>query len=62
MVVGQRISLGRPYAYRSLTIYVADTTLTIDLADGNMRTITRTTNTAVRSIKEHNRKTSTTKT
>jgi hypothetical protein len=56
MIVGQRISLGRPYANRSLTIYVAATTLTIDLADGNMRTITRTNTKAVRSIKEHNRK------
>lgn len=51
MVAGQKIALGRAHAHREVTVYVADTTLTIDLDDTSTRTVTRTTTQPVRSYK-----------
>ena len=53
MVVGQKIALGRIHARRTVTVHVAEHTLTIDLGGDDVRTIRRTTTQAVRSIKAH---------
>jgi transposase InsO family protein len=53
MVVGQKIALGRIHAGQVVTVHVAEDTLTIELADGDSRTVRRTTTQAVRSIKAH---------
>ena len=53
MVVGQKIALGRIHAGQVVTVHVAADTLTIDLADGDSRTVRRTTSQAVHSIKAH---------
>ncbi|MFI7681032.1 IS481 family transposase [Actinophytocola sp. NPDC049390] len=58
MVVGQKIALGRIHAGQTVTIHVAEHTLTIDLPDGDTRTIQRTTTQPVRRIKTHRPKTS----
>lgn len=51
MVVGQKVALGRVHAYRTVTIAVSDTTLAIELDDGETRIVRRTTTLAVRNIK-----------
>ena len=51
MVVGQKIALGRIHAHQTVTIHVAEDTLTIDLPDGGTRTVRRTTTQAVRNVK-----------
>jgi transposase InsO family protein len=51
MVVGQKIALGRIHAHQTVTIHVADETLTIELPDGGTRTLRRTTTTPVRNVK-----------
>jgi hypothetical protein len=51
MVVGQKIALGRIHAHQTVTIHVAEETLTIDLPDGGTRTVRRTNSAAVRNIK-----------
>jgi transposase InsO family protein len=53
MVVGQKIALGRIHAGQVVTVHVAEATITIDLADGDARTVRRTTTQPVRSIKAH---------
>jgi transposase InsO family protein len=58
MVVGQKIALGRLHAGQTVTIHVAEHTLTIDLPDGDTRTIQRTTTQPVRRIKTHRPQTS----
>ena len=50
MVVGQKIALGRAHAHQTVTVYVADSTLTIEY-DGGVRTVQRTTTQPVRNIK-----------
>jgi hypothetical protein len=52
MVAGQKVALGRLHAHTVVTVYVAETTLTIE-AGGDTRTVTRTTTQPVRSIKAH---------
>ncbi len=42
MVVGQKIALGRIHAHQTVTIHVAEDTLTIDLPDGGTRAVRRT--------------------
>jgi hypothetical protein len=42
-VCGQRVSLGRAHARRTLTIAVSDTTLAIELGDGDTHIVRRTT-------------------
>lgn len=51
MVAGQKVALGRRYAHHTVTAHVSDTTLAIDLPDGETRTVRRTTEQPVRSIK-----------
>jgi hypothetical protein len=55
MVAGQKIALGREHAHQSVTITVSETTLAIELEDGDTRLIRRTTDQAIRSIKEQRR-------
>jgi transposase len=51
MVCGQKIALGRVHAHRTVSIHVAETTLAIELDDGQTRIVRRTTTLPVRSIK-----------
>ena len=51
MVVGQKVALGRVHAGQTVSIAVSDTTLAIELGDGDTRVIRRTTTQPVRSIK-----------
>ena len=51
MVVGQKVALGRTHAHTTVTVYVADTTLTIETGDGDIRTVARTTTQPVRNIR-----------
>jgi transposase InsO family protein len=51
MVVGQKIALGRIHAYRTVTIAVSETTLAIELDDGETKVVRRTTTQAIRNIK-----------
>lgn len=51
MVTGQKIALGRQYKHQTVTVHVAETTLAIDLPDGDTRVVRRTTDQPVRSIK-----------
>jgi hypothetical protein len=50
MVCRQVVSLGRPYAGRTITVHVAESTLTVEL-DGQVRVIQRTTDIPVRHVK-----------
>nr|WP_189788437.1 IS481 family transposase [Streptomyces capitiformicae] len=50
MVCRQRVSLGRPYAGRTITVHVSESTLTVEL-DGQVRVIQRTTDIPVRHVK-----------
>ncbi|GGQ92697.1 IS481 family transposase [Streptomyces aurantiogriseus] len=50
MVCRQTVSLGRPYAGRTVTVHVSDTTITVEL-DGQIRVIRRTTDVPVRNVK-----------
>jgi transposase InsO family protein len=50
MVCRQTVSLGRPYAGRTVTVHVAESTLTVEL-DGQVRIIQRTTDIPVRHVK-----------
>jgi hypothetical protein len=43
MVVGQKVALGRIHAYRTVTIAVSETTLAIELDDGETLVLRRTT-------------------
>ena len=51
MVCGQKVALGRDQRHRTLTVYVSDTTLAIEVDDGETRVIRRTTTLPVRNIK-----------
>ena len=51
MVVGEKIALGRAHAHTTVTVYVADTTLTIETDDGDTRTVARTTTQPVRNTR-----------
>ncbi len=51
MVAGQKIALGRLHQHRTLTVTVSDTTLAIDLGDGDVKVVRRTNSQPVRSIK-----------
>ena len=50
-ICGQRVGLGRSYAQRTLTIAVSETTLAVELDDGDVHVVRRTTTQAVRNIK-----------
>jgi len=51
MVCGQKVALGRVHQHQTVTIHVSDTTLAIELDDGETRVIRRTTTLPVRNIK-----------
>ena len=51
MVVGQKVALGRIHKHQTVTVLVCETTLTVELDDGDVRVIRRTTTQPVRSIK-----------
>jgi transposase InsO family protein len=51
MVCGQKVALGRIQHHQTLTIRVSETTLAIELDDGETRVVRRTTTQAVRNIK-----------
>jgi hypothetical protein len=51
MVAGQKIALGRLHRHRTLTVTVSDTTIAIDLGDGDVKVVQRTNSQPVRSIK-----------
>ena len=51
MVAGQRLALGRLHQHRTLTVIVSDITLAIELGDGDVKVVRRTTSRPVRSIK-----------
>ena len=51
MVCGQQVTLGRTHAGQTVTVHVSDTTLAVELDDGEPRIFRRTTTTAVRNIK-----------
>jgi hypothetical protein len=50
-VCGQRVGVGRAYARRTLTIAVSDTTLAIELDDGDSHILRRTTTSPAVTIK-----------
>jgi hypothetical protein len=50
MVCGQKVSLGRAHKHQTLTIWVSETTLAIEL-DEEARVVRRTTTLPVRNIK-----------
>ena len=51
MICGQKVALGRTHQHQTVTIWVSDTTLAIELDDGETRIVRRTTTTPVRNIK-----------
>ncbi|WP_442914416.1 IS481 family transposase [Kribbella sp. NBC_00709] len=51
MVCGQKISLGRAHKHQTLTIWVSETTLAIELDDEETRVVHRTTTLPIRNIK-----------
>jgi hypothetical protein len=59
MVVGQKIALGRIHAGQTVTVLVSETTLTVELDDGDTRIIRPTTTQPVRSIKGQQSRTAT---
>ena len=50
MVTKQKVWLGRQWARTTVTIHVSETTLTIELPDGDTKVVRRTTDQAVRNI------------
>jgi hypothetical protein len=55
MVAGPNVAHGRDHAHRSVTITLSETTLAIELDDGDTRLVRRTIDQTVRSIKEQRR-------
>lgn len=51
VVAGQKIALGRTHAGHTVTVTVSETTINVELPDGDTRTVRRTTTAAIRSIK-----------
>ena len=50
MVTKQKVWLGRQWAGTTVTIHVSETTLAIELPDGDTKVVRRTTDQAVRNI------------
>ena len=59
MIAGQKIALGRTHAGQSVRVLASDTTLTVELGDGETQVIGRTTTQPVRSIKGQRPRTAT---
>jgi transposase InsO family protein len=51
MVAGQKVALGRVHKHQTVTVLVSETTLAIELGDGDTKVVRRTTSQPVRSIK-----------
>ena len=51
VVCGQKVALGRTHQHQTVTVHVSDTTLAIELDDGETRVVRRTTTLPVRNIK-----------
>ena len=51
MVASQRVALGRQFSRATVTVHVSQTTLAIELPDGDTKIVRRTTDQAVRSIR-----------
>lgn len=51
MVAGQKVAIGRAHKHQTVTVLVSDTTLAIELEDGDTKIVRRTTSQPVRSIK-----------
>jgi len=51
MVAGQKVAIGRQFKHHTVVVHVSDTTLAIELPDGDTKVVRRTTDQAVRSIK-----------
>jgi hypothetical protein len=50
MVCGQQVALDRTHARQTVTVHVSETTLAVELDDGEPRIVRRTTTTPVRNI------------
>jgi transposase InsO family protein len=61
-VCGQRVGVGRAYARRTLTVLVSDTTLAIELDDGDVHIVRRTTTSPAVTIKARSPRTVNTET
>ena len=51
MVASQRVALGRQFTHATVTVHVSQTTLAIELPDGETKIVRRTTDQAVRNIR-----------
>ncbi len=51
MVCGQKVALGRIHQHQTMTVHVSETTLAIELDDGETRVVRLTTTQPVRNIK-----------
>jgi len=51
LVAGQKIALGRLHRHRTLTVTISDTTIAVDLEDGDVKVVRRTNSQPIRSIK-----------
>jgi transposase InsO family protein len=51
LVCGQKVALGRTHQHQTVTVHVSETTLAIELDDGETRVVRRTTTLPVRNIK-----------
>ena len=51
VVCGQKVALGRIHQHQTVVVHVSDTTLAIELDDGETRVVRRTTTLPVRNIK-----------
>ena len=58
-ICSQKVALGRIHRYATVTIFVSDTTLAIELDDGETRVVRRTTTTPVTNIKSNRPRTAT---
>jgi transposase InsO family protein len=58
-VATQRIGCGRAFARQTLTAHVSETTITVELGDGDTHVVRRTTNTTVTTIKSRPPRTAT---
>ena len=61
-ICGQRVGVDRVYARRTLTVLVSDTTLAIELGDGDTHIVHRTTTSPAITIKARSPRTVTTET
>jgi hypothetical protein len=59
MVAGQKVALGRLHQHQTVAVLVCDTTLAIELPDGEVKVVRRTTTQPVRSIKGQRPRTTT---